>query len=109
MEDHVNVTTGSVASLEVSDVALQKLELLTRFRSNCGQNAVQIASAPGGEVINSDDRLPDLKQSFNQVAAYESGGASDKPLSRPWPTCCHLPPLQTPVMDTATDVPWING
>ncbi|MNR64573.1 hypothetical protein D3C85_1872620 [compost metagenome] len=55
------------------------MEALPLFSGNKGLNLVEVTLVTGGEVIQPDYTLAELKQGLQQVGADKAGHACDEP------------------------------
>lgn len=79
MEDIINAFTGFLASLQVANIAFDKVEALPLFGGDEGFNFVEITLVTGGKVVQPNYTLAEFKQGLQQVGADKAGYAGDEP------------------------------
>src|SRR5688572_2084634 len=74
----VDVLHGLLAAAEIADIGTNELEFSTR---RCGRrhHVIEIRLIAGGEVVESNDRLPQSKKLLEQVRSDEASHARNEP------------------------------
>lgn len=79
MEDVINAFTSFLTGLQVANVAFDKVEALPLFGGDEGLNFVEVTLVTGGEIVQPNHLLAELKQGLQQVGADKAGYAGDEP------------------------------
>jgi hypothetical protein len=79
VQNVVNPRAGSLTSLKVANIALDKLEASPLLWINSRLNFCQICSFPRRKVVQSDNRLSQVKKVLQKVRADKAGNTGDQP------------------------------
>ena len=79
MENVVHVLAALLTIFQVADVASMKGKPLPLLRADQTLDLVQVTLMAGGKVVQSDYRLIELEQGFQQVGADKTSNASNQP------------------------------
>ena len=79
MQNVIHVLHGLLAGGRIADIALDEREVPPLFGAHRFLDFVQVVLMAGCEVVQTDDRLVQLQQGFQQIGADEAGAAGDQP------------------------------
>lgn len=79
MQDVIDALAGATAVFQTPDVTLYEAEARPPLGTDQALHLVEVALVAGGEVVQPDHALVELKQGFEQVGADEAGYAGDEP------------------------------
>ena len=79
MKDKIRIAARIGAGPIFPDVALDEAETPPPLRADVSRNCLEIVGTPRREVIETDDVLPELQQSPNQMRPDEPGRSRYQP------------------------------
>jgi len=82
MQDKIDLPASMMASAKITDVCFYEIELLPLSGRYQRFDFIKVSAVSSGKIIQPDDRLIELEQSFNQMRPDKSGAPGHQPTRR---------------------------